>query len=1214
MELAAANKGLSSIVQLDYNTLQTLDAFRDSLCTFPSESIQLKKPFSFQPWVDSEDNVGNLLMIWRFCITFADVLGLWPFTLDEFIQALHDYDSRLLGEIHISLLKLIIKDIEDGGRAPSGLGTNQYSVANPEGGHPHIVEGAYMWGFDIRKWQQLLNPLSWPEIFRELALSAGLGPQLRDKNAAWRRSNDEAKRYQETVSTIRNGLAAENAFALMREKGLLNPRKSRHRLTPGTVKFAAFHVLSLEGGEGLTLIELADKIQKSGLRDLSTSRTPEASISVALTRDQKLFERVAPSTYCVRDPYRKDPADGEAILAEARKKIHVFANGFLEGEDADEVADDVERDDDSDDDPEVDDLSTPLRTNEIVGQANGIHTPNDDGKENAPMEIENDDAHIWSSLIVKNESENDLSRFPQNGVRESSTPGTIDQFADRNVLVGNATEENAEIDESKSGESWVQGLAEGEYSHLSVEERLDALFKLVGIANEGSIIRAVLEDRLEAATALKKQMWAEAQSDKSLLREDVVQILGVPSGNPSLLHQADDVDEQKLLLASENVQNGNVHDDRTAAIQDLQLGYSSKRFRSQLKAYTAHVAEETYSYRSLPLGQDRRRNRYWLFVASASRSDPCSGRIFVELQNGTWRVIDSEKEFDALLSSLDSRGIRESHLRLMLKKIEMSFKDTVRKSLQSSNCSPGMGSPSSLVCGPNSDLQDVFSLCQIEIGRNEREKLGALRRYQDLQMWVWKESLSPTASCAMKFGKKRSRQVLDACESCLDSYSFEDRHCLSCHRTFDGSDFAEHEAVCSKSDYVDARGSNTSLPLGIKLLKALLASIEAFVPAEALESFWTESHRKSWSRRLAALSSIEELLQMLTAFESAIKPDFLSPNYETTKELLGTRNEKSDLASVRVLPWIPRTMSAVALRLFELDASIVYVKQEKDVPCYGKLDTVVTKQHRGYSLVKNKQVELNENFKEGVAVNPRSKRRRSSTDYGRVSKKQRRRTPTHKQPSQTSNRKSPAVNNQRQGIVAASRREVNIQEPSRGPRTVRKRRPENVTERMPPPKGPSKSLDEEEESYEIRRMEVDESGDSSSSDGSSSEEESDDDAAAPVDESDDNAAPVDESNGWRENSVEASDAEQEDEEMAEEEDSGNEEMSDGSGEDDDKVARNDNVRDSDDSGEDDDKVERNGDARDSDDSGEDDDDKVVRNDNAGDSDDSGESEEYSSDE
>lgn len=54
----------------------------------------------------------------------------------------------------------------------------------------------------------------------------------------------------------------------MQEKGLLVPKRSRHRLTPGTVKFAAFHVLSLEGSKGLTVLDLADKIQVSECRIL----------------------------------------------------------------------------------------------------------------------------------------------------------------------------------------------------------------------------------------------------------------------------------------------------------------------------------------------------------------------------------------------------------------------------------------------------------------------------------------------------------------------------------------------------------------------------------------------------------------------------------------------------------------------------------------------------------------------------------------------------------------------------------------------------------------------------------------------------------------------------------------------------------------------------------------------------------------------------------
>lgn len=47
----------------------------------------------------------------------------------------------MLGEVHFALLKLIIKDIEDVARTPTGLGTNQNCAANPEGGHLQIVEG-----------------------------------------------------------------------------------------------------------------------------------------------------------------------------------------------------------------------------------------------------------------------------------------------------------------------------------------------------------------------------------------------------------------------------------------------------------------------------------------------------------------------------------------------------------------------------------------------------------------------------------------------------------------------------------------------------------------------------------------------------------------------------------------------------------------------------------------------------------------------------------------------------------------------------------------------------------------------------------------------------------------------------------------------------------------------------------------------------------------
>lgn len=85
------------------------------------------------------------------------------------------------------------------------------------------------------------------------------------------------------------------------------------------------------------------------------------------------------------------------------------------------------------------------------------------------------------------------------------------------------------------------------------------------------------------------------------------------------------------------------------------------------------------------------------------------------------------------------------------------------------------------------------------------------------------------------------------------------------------------------------------------------------------------------------------MFQILTLFESVIKRDFLSSNYSTTEELLGSSNQSgtslhnnSDPASVPVLPWIPQTIAAVALRLFDLDASIAYVPEEKTEPIEDK--------------------------------------------------------------------------------------------------------------------------------------------------------------------------------------------------------------------------------------------------------------------------------------
>lgn len=139
----------------------------------------------------------------------------------------------------------------------------------------------------------------------------------------------------------------------------------------------------------LLISSLCFVLQKSGLRDLSTSKTPEASISVALSRDPILFERIAPSTYNVRLAFRKDPADADAIISAAKEKIQRYANGFLSGQNAE----DEERDDDSEGEgdvaegPEVDDLGTSYGANKNNEQSSLLDTCLVNGKSKLSDEI-----------------------------------------------------------------------------------------------------------------------------------------------------------------------------------------------------------------------------------------------------------------------------------------------------------------------------------------------------------------------------------------------------------------------------------------------------------------------------------------------------------------------------------------------------------------------------------------------------------------------------------------------------------------------------------------------------------------------------------------------------------------------------------------------------------------------------------------------------------
>lgn len=209
--------------------------------------------------------------------------------------------------------------------------------------------------------------------------------------------------------------------------------------------------------------------------------------------------------------------------------------------------------------------------------------------------------------------------------------------------------------------------------------------------------------------------------------------------------------------------------------------------------------------------------------------------------------------FDALFESLDVRGLRESHLHSMLQKIELSFKETLRRSLictstggltvtdvkkevsdmaPNPDSSASTDSPTSSVCVSNSDVTESSLSFAIGLGRNETEKKDALKRYIDLEKWMWEECLNSSVLCAIKYGKKRCKQLLGICNYCHDMDVFENNYCPSCHMAFETStsDLKFSEAQCGKKYKGDGwtlRRLDSSPTSRIRLLKVLLALIEA---------------------------------------------------------------------------------------------------------------------------------------------------------------------------------------------------------------------------------------------------------------------------------------------------------------------------------------------------------------------------------------------------
>nr|XP_010932083.1 homeobox-DDT domain protein RLT3 [Elaeis guineensis] len=495
-----------------------------------------------------------------------------------------------------------------------------------------------------------------------------------------------------------------------------------------------------------------------------------------------------------------------------------------------------------------------------------------------------------------------------------------------------------EIDESYSGEAWVLGLMEGEYSDLSIEEKLNALAALVDLVGAGSILRTEEPVRAISVIPSTRSHGSGAKIKKS-------------STNNHLLSQA------SWEGLAHNVEE--THSLPVSCPTDFSATFlkTTKKGQSSVNANEHHPGvsrrknaepmgepgQVMHPLQSIYLGSDRRYNSYWLFLGPCTVDDPGHRRVYFESsEDGHWGVIDTSQVLHTLCSVLDGRGTREARLLASLEKREsflcqamdgyitdeIRIRQTRRSDPSDLDTNGGDGS------SPISDIDNVMIPTEstenllaasgaiiLEVGKGAEDRKQKWERLQAFDKWIWSSFYSNLNS--VKYSKRSYMESLARCESCHDLYWRDEKHCKICHATFEidfdlEERYAIHVATCREmEDTSDSEYPNHKvLPSQLQALKAAIHAIEMNMPVAALANTWTSSAHKLWVKRLRRTSSMPELLQVLVDFVGAINEEWL---YECASAW-GSNMALDDI--IVYFQTMPQTTSAVALWMVKLDSLI----------------------------------------------------------------------------------------------------------------------------------------------------------------------------------------------------------------------------------------------------------------------------------------------------
>ncbi|VVB01384.1 unnamed protein product [Arabis nemorensis] len=781
---------------------------KDLLPKFPPNSVKMKMPFGLHPWNSSPETVKKLFKVVHFLYTYSVTLDICPFTLDEFTRAFHDKDSLLLGKIHLSLLKLLLLDVE------TEMQRGSFSNLSISCKFLALLQSVESQILILDLWKDSLNSLTWTEVLRQILVAAGFG-------------------------SVKCAVQSEE---LSKEKKLMK----KYGLRLGTLKGELFRMLYEQGNNGLKISDLANAAQVAVQNLATASEELERSICSTLASDITLFEKISESRYRLRvNCFSEDPDQSQS-----------------------------------------------------------------DSDESGSVEDESDDCSSSSGDDIECVSENLARRKLKCRKSRKQKSKTLDVCS--------------EIDESHPGEPWLLGLMEGEYSNLSIDEKLDLFVALIDLLSSGSTIRK--EDLPRAMVDCVPSIYSHGSGGK----------IKRSSSN------------QYSYPRVSWVHGGELRGTKELSKSPDSCPVDSSSIAGAFAKLAGDKANNVHPMQSVYLGSDRRFNRYWLFLGPCNSNDPGHRCVFFESsEDGHWEIINNEEALRALLSLLDDRGSREAFLIESLEKRETFLCQAMLSwQVAQSETAHFTDIVTEDSSSPVSDIDN--NLCQSEIANDQfssqhavivfdigskREKSLLWSRLQEFDEWTWANFYLNLN--AVKHSRRSYLDSLTRCKSCHDLYWRDEKHCKICHATFEldidlEERYAIHAATCRKKEENDTFPDHKVLSSQLQSLKAAVYAIESAMPEDALIGAWKKSAHKLWAKRLRRSSTLSEITQVIGDFVGGINGDWLWHIEEGHSN--GVMKE-----IITCFPSMPQTTSAIALWLVKLDTLIApYVEKaqpEKNQVC-----------------------------------------------------------------------------------------------------------------------------------------------------------------------------------------------------------------------------------------------------------------------------------------